>query len=58
MGKFGGGGKKPHLAEKKKRERFKQLHPEGRKVFSLNNKKKRLEKQLEVINKKLNLLIK
>ena len=31
-------GKKPHLAEKRKRERFRKEHPEGRKMFAKNKK--------------------
>ena len=38
MSKFGGSGKKPHKAEKKKRERFRKEHPEGRKMFAKNKK--------------------
>jgi hypothetical protein len=31
-------GKKPHKAEKRKRERFKNEHTEGRKMWSKNKK--------------------
>lgn len=34
-----GSGKKPHLAEKKKRERFRKEHPEGRKVYASYKKR-------------------
>lgn len=45
-------GKKPHYSAQKKREKFKQLHPEGRKAFAKTKRQKRLEKRLKKYVKK------
>ena len=45
MGK-GSSGKKPHYADQRKREKFKKLHPEGRKAYARAKRKRRLKKRL------------
>ncbi len=47
-----GGGHKPNNAKRNQRERWNKRHPEGRKKYSKEKRKIRLEKRLAKIKRK------
>ena len=54
-------GHKPNWAARRRREKFRSRHPEGRKVYALKRKVKKLSKvdikQAEIVSKKLERLV-